>query len=128
MSDFHQAALIAEFREPQNQGKITSADFDHKETNASCGDEITISIKLSEDKKSIENVKWMGNGCSVSQTSMSLLSVKLKGAKVAEVKNWGKEDLLPFFGMEEITAGREKCFMMGLKAVQKVFKENKKSD
>lgn len=128
MSDFYQLALIAEFREPQNQGKIENADFEHTETNASCGDEVTISLKLSEDKTLIEDVKWVGRGCSVSITSMSLLSGKLKGAKVIEVEDWEKKDLLPFFGMEEITAGREKCFMMGLKAVQKIFRESKKSD
>ncbi|NCN45375.1 MAG: hypothetical protein COU63_01475 [Candidatus Pacebacteria bacterium CG10_big_fil_rev_8_21_14_0_10_36_11] len=121
MSDFYQEALIAEYREPRNQGALVNPDIEHMETNSSCGDQVTITLKLSEDKKTIDDVKWSGKGCSVSQTSMSLLSDKLIGADLDLVKTWQKQDLLPFFGMEDIAAGREKCFTMGLMAVKKAI-------
>src|SRR3972149_4824367 len=119
MDNIYQEALIAEAAHPQNSGKLDHADVDHHETNASCGDEVTIMLKFSQDRKTVENVKWIGHGCVVSQASMSILSEKLKGASIEQIKKWQKADLLPFFGMNDISAGREKCFLMGLKAVQK---------
>jgi nitrogen fixation NifU-like protein len=121
MDNIYQEALVAEAKQPQNSGLLTGADIKHRETNASCGDEVTISLKFSKDGKTIDRVGWEGHGCVVSQASMSVLSEKLLGVTVVEIKQWQKADLLPFFGMEDISAGREKCFMMGLKAVQKVL-------
>lgn len=121
MNDIYQEALIAEAQQPQNSGQLPDADVKHHETNASCGDEVTITLKFSKDKKTVEDVRWAGRGCVVSQASMSVLSEKLKGASLAQIKQWQKADLLPFFGMNDISAGREKCFLMGLKAVQKML-------
>lgn len=117
--DIYQEALVAEAQDPQNSGLLTNPDINHHETNASCGDEVTVTLKL--DKNKVIEVGWEGHGCVVSQASMSVLSEKLKGATVAEIAKWQKQDLLPFFGMEEISAGREKCFMMGLRATQKAL-------
>lgn len=117
--DIYQEALIAEAQNPQNAGELSDADVKHHENNASCGDEVTITLKLSPDKKTVEEIRWTGHGCVVSQASMSVLSEKLKGASLDQIKRWQKADLLPFFGMNDISAGREKCFMMGLTAVQK---------
>jgi nitrogen fixation NifU-like protein len=119
--NIYQEALIAEAQHPQNSGKLDHADVDHHETNASCGDEVSITLKFSKDGHVVEQVGWEGHGCVVSQASMSVLSEKLKGASIAEIKKWQKADLLPFFGMTATSAGREKCFLMGLKAVQKAL-------
>ena len=119
--DIYQTAIIDEAKHPRNQGELENPDVNHHETNASCGDDVTVTLKLSKDKQVVEDIKWVGSGCVVSQASMSVFSDKVKGAKVSEIKKWVKQDLLPFFGMEEISAGREKCFMMGLKAVQKAL-------
>lgn len=119
--NIYQEALIAESQNPQNSGLLADADLKHHESNASCGDEVTISLKFSQDGKTVEKVGWEGHGCVISQASMSVLSDKLIGASVEEIKQWQKADLLPFFGMDDVVAGREKCFMMGLKAVQKAL-------
>lgn len=120
--NIYQEALIAESRNPQNSGLLEGADINHHETNASCGDEVTITLKFAKDGQTVEQVGWEGHGCVVSQASMSVLSEKLKGASISQIKQWQKADLLPFFGMNDISAGREKCFLMGLKAVQKALK------
>lgn len=120
--DVYQEAIIDEAHNPRNSGELVDPDFHHHETNASCGDEVTITLKLSKDGKTVEDIKWTGHGCIVSQASMSILSEKIKGASLDEINKWQKKDLLPFFGMEEINAGREKCFTMGLKAIQKMMR------
>lgn len=121
MNDFYQEEMIAEFKEPQNKGKLVPADLEHEGKNASCGDEVKLYLKFSSDGQTISDVKWEGHGCVVSVTSMSLLSEKIKGKTVVELKTWDKNNLLPFFGMAEINKGREKCFMLGLNAVQQAL-------
>jgi len=121
MNDFYQAEMIAEFKEPQNKGKLAQADLEHEGKNASCGDEIKLYLKFSPDEQTITDIKWEGRGCVVSMTSMSLLSEKIKGKTLAELKTWDKNNLLPFFGMVEVNKGREKCFMLGLNAVQQAL-------
>jgi len=122
MTDFYQEEMIAEFKEPQNKGKISEFDLEQKGVNASCGDDLVVFLKLSTDGTKIENVGWDGQGCVVSVTSMSVLSEKLKGKMISEVLSWDENNLLPFFGMEELNKGREKCFMLGLRTVQKAIK------
>ncbi|HEX9817936.1 MAG TPA: iron-sulfur cluster assembly scaffold protein [Patescibacteria group bacterium] len=119
--DIYQEALVAEAQSPQNSGLLADHDLEHHETNASCGDEVTISLKFSEDGQRVDQVGWEGQGCTVSQASMSVLSEKLIGASLDEIKKWQKADLLPFFGLKDISAGRKKCFMMGLEVVQKAL-------
>ena len=121
MDEIYQEAVIAEAQHPQNSALLTDGHLKHHETNASCGDDVTITLKFTKDKKTVETVGWEGHGCVVSQASMSVLSEKLKGASIEQIKKWQKADLLPFFGMSDISAGREKCFLMGLKAVQKAL-------
>ncbi len=121
MNDFYQEEMIAEFKEPQNRGKLIDADFEHEGKNASCGDELKVYLKFSADGQKITDVKWEGHGCVVSVTSMSLLSEKIKGKTLAELKTWDKSNLLPFFGMAEVNKGREKCFTLGLNAVQQAL-------
>lgn len=122
MTDFYQEEMIAEFKEPQNKGKLTDCDIEQQGRNASCGDSIKVYLKFSDNGKKIANVKWEGHGCVVSVTSMSLLSEKIKEKTVDEVLTWEEKDLLPFFGMEEINKGREKCFLLGLRSVQQALK------
>ena len=121
MDNIYQEALIAEAKQPQNSDLLTTADLKYHGTNASRGDEVMISLKFSADGKTVERVGWEGHGCVVSQASMSVLSEKLIGARLTEIKKWQKANLLPFFGMNEISSGREKCFMMGLEAIQKAL-------
>ncbi|MFZ5438161.1 MAG: iron-sulfur cluster assembly scaffold protein [Patescibacteria group bacterium] len=121
MTDFYQEAMLAEFKEPQNKGKLVPADLEHEGRNASCGDEIKLYLKFATDGQTITDIKWEGRGCVVSVTSMSLLSEKIKGKTLAELKTWDKTNLLPFFGMSEVNRGREKCFLLGLNAVQQAL-------
>lgn len=126
--NIYQQAIIDEAQNPRNQGDFDGEEnakgseiISHEESNASCGDEVTVYLKLSTDKKIIEDIRWTGRGCIVSQSSMSVFSDKVKGKKISEIKTWDKEDLLPFFEMKNVSAGREKCFTMGMKAVQKAL-------
>ena len=119
MTDIYQEIILEEAKDPQNFGELKSADLTLTESNASCGDVITVFLKLSEDKKTIQDIKWQGDGCVITKAAMSVLSGMVMGMKVFEVKNLTKEDVLDKLGLESISAGRLRCLMLGLGAVQR---------
>ena len=73
--------------------------------NPNCGDEIKLEIKLSEDKKTIEDLAFSGHGCAISQASTSIMIDTLRGKKVEEAK----EIIKTYIGMikREITDEEE---------------------
>lgn len=118
---YHQD-LLEEAKHPQNMGTLENPDLQTTEFNASCGDVVSVEIKLSDDKSEILSVRWKGDGCIISQASMSVLSAQLEGMKVSEVEKIKQEDLLELLGLDSITPGRIKCLHLGLHAVKKVLK------
>lgn len=121
MNDIYHQDLIDEAKNPSNFGELKDHDIKTTSYNASCGDVITVWIKLSTDKKKILDVRWRGHGCIISQASMSLMSQKLKGFKVSKLKELSKESVLEELGLEDISVGRVKCLLLGISAVKKIL-------
>lgn len=116
MSDLYQQVLLEEVARPQNKREMADADVSFHALNASCGDDMTVFVKLDGDR--ITDVSWMGSGCAISQASMSLLSAELPGKTVADVQEITRQDLEALIGVEEVSVGRVKCLMLGWRAVQ----------
>jgi len=112
--------IIDEAKNPNNFGDLENADATTTQYNASCGDVITLSVKLSPDKSIIKDIKWKGHGCIISQASMSVLSEKIKGYSVAKLKELTKEEIMQELGLAQISIGRVKCLLLGLSAVKKI--------
>mgnify|MGYP001613248401 FL=1 len=51
--------------------------------NESCGDDVRLSVKLTSDKR-IEDVRFQGKGCAISQSSSSMMTDSLKGKTIEE--------------------------------------------
>jgi nitrogen fixation protein NifU and related proteins len=119
--DLYQEIILEEYAHPHNRGEIADADVTLTEVNASCGDEVTVFIKFSTDKKKITDVKWYGVGCSISIATTSVLSQMIIGQTVKAVMKLQKKDLEDALGIKHISPGREKCLMLGLKAFQKAI-------
>lgn len=76
-----------------NKKKLPNADYREKGHNPSCGDEITLEIKLNGNV--IEDMAFSGHGCAISQASTSIMIDTLKGKTVEEAK----EIIQIFIGM-----------------------------
>ncbi|MDQ5950873.1 MAG: nitrogen fixation protein NifU [Patescibacteria group bacterium] len=117
MSDLYQQVLLEELANPQNKKVMEDADVSSHAVNASCGDDMTVFLKLNGNV--ITEVSWVGSGCAISQATMSLLSEEVKGKTVADVHTISQRDLEQLIGLEEkISVGRIKCLMLGLGAVK----------
>lgn len=75
--------------------------------NPNCGDEITLELKLSDDKQTIEDMSFTGHGCAISQASTSIMIDVLKGKTVSEAKQI-IEVFFKLIRREEISKGDSK--------------------
>lgn len=133
-NDLYREVILQEAAQPQNVGSLPNPTHQHSETNASCGDQVTIQLEIEDSKDAaaadlaiVKNMAWQGNGCAISQASMSLVSEVVIGKSVLEVQELTEKTLLELLGLKEINPGREKCMMLGLKAVQRALKKGKES-
>ena len=116
--------LMENYKNPQNIGEIKKYTFFKHQKNASCGDTFDIYVKLSKDKRIIENVKYSGTGCAISTASFSLLSQKLIGMKFEDATKLTDKDQYELLGIK-ISVGRINCAMLSLNAFQNGAKEFK---
>jgi nitrogen fixation protein NifU and related proteins len=71
LNSLYQEVILDHYKRPHHKGLVVG-DVQVHHINPSCGDEITLSLKLSGDK--IESITWDGVGCSISQASVSIMS------------------------------------------------------
>lgn len=107
--------IMDHYKNPRNKGVISNPDTSHHELNRSCGDDITVSIKLNGDV--ISDIKFTGSGCAISQAGISILSEKLLGKNKQEILKYDFEYLKKIFGVP-ISERRSKCALIGLLAIQ----------
>jgi nitrogen fixation NifU-like protein len=82
--DLYREIILDHYRSPRNRGELSSPPAHRVEGfNPLCGDEVVISL-LVEDGK-LSDLKIDGSGCSISQSSASLMSAAVKGKPLDEV-------------------------------------------
>jgi len=69
--------ILEHFKNPQNKGKILEPDISAEGVNPLCGDEISLTIKLNNEK--IEGVGIETKGCAISIASASMMGEAIKG-------------------------------------------------
>ena len=108
-------AIIDHYKRPRHKGKLDDADIHYHDSNPFCGDEVTIQLKIADD--TVVEAAFEGRGCAISQASASMMMEEVIGMPVAELKKWGKEDVLDLLGIE-IGPVRLKCALLPLKALK----------
>lgn len=116
--ELYHELILEEARSPQNYGELAEADARIEGRNASCGDEVTIFLKLDPTRKLVKQIGWTGQGCVMSQAAMSVLSGLLVGKPLVEVQRLTRADLEAALGIDVLSVGRIKCVELGLKTLQ----------
>jgi nitrogen fixation NifU-like protein len=116
MSEFDQLyreVILDHYKNPRGHGVMEDADADAEGMNPLCGDEVTIYVRFGEDSDTIDEVKFSGRGCAISQAATSMLTEMVQGKKASEVAVLDKDELLDEIGIP-LTPIRLKCAMLGL--------------
>lgn len=115
MDDLYREQILDHFKHPRNKGTIENPDISFEDSNPLCGDVIRMDIKLNNGI--IEDVKFSGKGCAISQASASMLTEAIKGMPVADVKGISKEDIFDMLGIT-LSPTRVKCALLSLKVLK----------
>jgi len=115
----YQDELLEIYSEKPNFGNLKDATHSKKLKNMGCKDEFTIQLKVKNEK--ILDAKFKGFGCVISTVSASLLTEKLKGMKLKEIKKLNKSDMDKFLGIKIIPT-RAKCELLALEATKQALK------
>jgi nitrogen fixation NifU-like protein len=111
--ELYRENVLDHYKSPRNHGRIEGADAVAEGMNPLCGDEVTITVSFADDGETIEDVRFEGRGCAISQASTSMLTELVKGRKVADVAAFEREELLEEVGIP-LTPVRLKCAILGL--------------
>lgn len=108
--------ILDHYKNPRGHGVIEGADATAEGQNPLCGDEVSISVNFEPDGETIEEVRFSGRGCAISQAATSMLTEMVKGRKAAEVAALPKEELFEEIGipLTQMTPVRIKCALLGL--------------
>ena len=108
--------ILDHSKHPHNAGRIEGTPLHARELNPSCGDVIELFLQTDAHGK-IEDVKFDGHGCAVSQASVSMLTDALKGKTVEEASKLSETDILAMLGIN-VGPMRMKCAMLSLRTLK----------
>jgi len=145
LDNLYQEVILDHYKNPQHKKLSTDFDAQVHHINPSCGDEITLNVKL--NGQIVESVTWDGVGCSISQASVSILTDLLIGKTLDQAETISNsfmhlmqskgtekgdenllEDAVALAGVSQYPA-RIKCALLGWMAfkdasVQALSKQN----
>ena len=85
LDNLYQEVILDHYKNPQNKELASDNDAQVHHVNPSCGDEITLGVKLTGER--IDSINWDGVGCSISQASTSIMSDLLIGKTLPEAES-----------------------------------------
>lgn len=122
--DLYAYQILDHYKHPRNCGVLQDADASSEQANLSCGDQVVVYIKVVDNKLSA--IKFTGQGCAISQASISMLTDKLLGHDAEEVLKMDLDSIRNLLGIE-ISDRRSACALIGLTAIQQAIKNSKNS-
>lgn len=93
LDDLYREIIIDHYRNPRHKGHLSAPSACHEGLNPLCGDEVTIEVHLADGK--LDDVAYTGSGCSISQSSASMMAEAVYGKPLPEVR----KEIANFTGM-----------------------------
>ena len=116
MDDLYRENILQHYKNPHNWGELENPDLEADDLNPLCGDELKVQLKVSGDGK-IEDVRFSGHGCAISQASASMTSDEVIGMPIEELLQLDRGFVLELLGID-ISATRMKCALLSLKVLK----------
>jgi nitrogen fixation protein NifU and related proteins len=86
LEDLYREIILDHYRSPRNRGELAAPPAHRVEGfNPLCGDEVVVYVQV--EGGTVRDIRFAGQGCSISQSSASLMSAAVKGKSVAEVRD-----------------------------------------
>ncbi|MDO5737927.1 MAG: SUF system NifU family Fe-S cluster assembly protein [Eubacteriales bacterium] len=106
LRDLYKQLIIEESQNPAQRREVEDATHSGQGKNPSCGDELSLELRLNPTDERIEDCAFQGVGCAISTASASIMSKLLKGKTAAEAKQLLRE-FLKLIREGEVSADEE---------------------
>jgi nitrogen fixation NifU-like protein len=120
MDDLYRQQILEHYKRPHNWtpplAPLEDPDLSFEDANPLCGDTLKVTIAV-DDHGVVEDLRFSGQGCAISQAAASLTSDEVKGMKVDELLTLDKDFVLELLGIE-LSATRLKCGLLSLKVLK----------
>jgi nitrogen fixation protein NifU and related proteins len=88
LNSLFQELILEHYKRPRNKGTMPEPDADVHMNNPTCGDEVHLYLRMRDDV--VEDVRFEGDGCSISQASISMMTQLVKGRTAEEAMQLAK--------------------------------------
>jgi nitrogen fixation NifU-like protein len=120
MDDLYRENILEHYKRPHNwsppEPELERVDLQFHDLNPLCGDELTVKLTVGEDGR-IDDLRFEGHGCAISQAAASMTSDEVKGMKVSDLLTLDRSFVLELLGID-ISAQRLKCALLSLKVLK----------
>lgn len=120
MDDLYRENILDHYKHPHNWSPpgaaIEDPDLEFQDLNPLCGDELGVQLSVGGDGR-IEDVRFSGHGCAISQAAASMTSDEIKGMRVQDLLGLDRSFVLDLLGID-ISATRMKCALLSLKVLK----------
>jgi nitrogen fixation NifU-like protein len=114
MEDLYREYILDHYREPRNHGHLEHPDIHAADTNPLCGDRIELDLQVADGR--VSEVRFSGRGCAISQASASMLTERIEGATLGELRALRPADMLEMLGVP-IGPARQRCALLSLRVL-----------
>ena len=139
LNSLYQQLILEHYRNPRNKSELDEKTVEVHLANPVCGDEIRLQLLIENDR--IADAKFVGQGCSISQAAVSMMTTLLKGRSLSDADVLAKRftqmmhgdaeaaqdkalgDLRALKGVSKFPV-RIKCALLGFDALQEALKKN----
>ncbi|MGD2071169.1 MAG: SUF system NifU family Fe-S cluster assembly protein [Gemmatimonadota bacterium] len=140
LKSLYQQLILDHYRHPKNKAELPDSTVEVHMANPVCGDQIRLQLKIEDDR--IAAVRFMGQGCSISQASVSMMTALLDGKKLDEAdalagrftemmhgdeaaaKDASLGDLRALQGVSKFPV-RVKCALLGFDALHEAIQQTR---
>lgn len=114
----YQELLLDHYRRPRNRGHLEHADVSVRKKNPLCGDVVELALAFEGD--TVRDIKFLGEGCAISQASASMMTQLLKGRTLAEVEQLAQRFTAMLHGDEQAARDKSLGELRALAGVSKL--------
>lgn len=111
MDSIYKEEIIDHYKRPRNYGQLSSPDIHVEANNPLCGDKLQMDLMVRDGV--VEDVRFSGKGCAISQAAASMLTEEMVGARLEDLARTTRQDILDNLGIE-VSYARMKCAMLSL--------------
>jgi nitrogen fixation NifU-like protein len=116
MDNLYRDFILEHYRQPHNHGVLDPHDLHFADSNPTCGDELTMTLRLDPAGERIADVAFDGRGCAISQASASIMTDELRGMSLDDVRGMDPREVIANLGVP-IGPARVKCALLGYKVL-----------